>query len=309
MQIKLDQLDSKRIEQLHDTMEINRVVAQLLNDFVANHSTYVTLPALNQLREEYGMSSEMAFSMLMSAACGLDTAQNQIHKQLFNDYFLPSVKCLSPKDYADDIYLKTILLTPKTIGNISLAIKKYQPCEAFVIDNAVLSSDFREFPQIGFFTTEYEYPVLTISETESISLTPKYIDSAMPYIEDVRGNVLVHGLGLGYFPFMASQKKSVKKITVVEPNIELTEFFTTEILPQFPNKEKVEITTAAPADTYDYTFTDPWQKSRLSHLRTQKFNTLYTIFKQQSVVSSNENDITSYNEFIKLLSDNELVKQ
>ena len=250
MQIKLDQLDSKRIEQLHDTMEINRVVAHLLNDFVANHSTYVTLPALNQLREEYGMSSEMAFAMLMSSACGLDTAQNQIHKLLFNDYFLPSVKCLSPKDYADDIYLKTIRLTPKTVGNITLDIKKYQPCEAFVIDDAVLSSDFREFPQIGFFTTEYEYPVLTISETESISLTPKYIDSAMPYIEDVRGSVLVHGLGLGYFPFMASQKKSVKKITVVEPNTELISFFESDILPQFPNKEKITI-TATTNDTYD----------------------------------------------------------
>ena len=44
-----------------------------------------------------------------------------------------------------------------------------------------------------------------------MSLKPNEIETMEQPIENANGNILVYGLGLGYFAFMASQKNSVKK--------------------------------------------------------------------------------------------------
>lgn len=60
-------------------------------------------------------------------------------------------------------------------------------------------------------------------------------------IENANGNVLVLGLGLGYYPLMISLKDNVGTITIVENNSDLISYFKDKLLPRFPNKNKITI--------------------------------------------------------------------
>ena len=346
MVINLEDFDAKRIEQLNVTMQTNCDVWQLMAQFVNDTPQFVTLEMLNQITDEYGMQPEMAFAMLFASACGFDTAENQLHKEIFADYFVPSVHCLNPDDYTDDMYLKTIKFPNKTIADWQFSTASYKPCEAFIFNEPVQTSDFKEVPQIGFFKEEFSYPVVMQNGREWMSLKPNEIETMRTHIENARGRVLVYGLGLGYYAFMVSQKKTITKVTVVEKDSNLIEIFEKEILPQFPNRAKIEIINddayafasriEPDSGIYDFIFSDIWhdtgdglsmylslkalnskinncncgywiEKSLLSRLRVTVFDQMYRIFQQPK---RNPNDgekvITTYNDFIKMLSDNEL---
>ncbi len=346
MVINLEDFDAKRIEQLNVTMQTNCDVWQLMAQFVNETPQFVTLEMLNQITDEYGMQPEMAFAMLFASACGLDTSENQLHKEIFADYFVPSVHCLNTDDYTDDMYLKTIKFPNKTIGDWQFSTATYKPCEAFIFNEPVQTSDFKEFPQIGFFKEEFSYPVVMQNGREWMSLKPNEIETMRTHIENARGRVLVYGLGLGYYAFMVSQKKTVSKVTVVEKDSKLIEIFEKEILPQFPNRAKIEIinddayafASRIEPDNgiYDFIFSDIWhdtgdglsmylrlkelnskinncncgywiEKSLLSRLRVTVFDQMYRIFQQpKRTPKDGEKVITTYNDFIKMLSDNEL---
>ena len=49
------------------------------------------------------------------------------------------------------------------------------------------------------------------------------------------------GLGLGYYPFMVSLKSEVKDIYVIELDQNIIDIFKENLLPLFPNKEKIHI--------------------------------------------------------------------
>ena len=86
-------------------------------------------------------------------------------------------------------------------------------------------------------------------------------------VDHAMGNVLVVGLGIGFYPFNILMKEDVKKVTIVERNQDIISLFKKNILPQFPRKEDVEIIQGDALDllsndllkTYDYTFVDIWR--------------------------------------------------
>ncbi len=109
-----------------------------------------------------------------------------------------------------------------------------------------------------------------------------------PVIDLVSGNVITFGLGLGYFAFMASQKSEVESVTVVERDEEAIGLFSKYILPQFPNKEKVQIVRSdafeymrnsmlsASERDFDFAFVDLWHDTSdglESYLRARKIET------------------------------------
>jgi hypothetical protein len=86
-------------------------------------------------------------------------------------------------------------------------------------------------------------------------------------VDHAFGNVLVVGLGIGFYPFNILMKENVKKVTIIERNQDIISLFKKNILPQFPRKEDVEIIQGDALDllsndflkTYDYTFVDIWR--------------------------------------------------
>ena len=74
-----------------------------------------------------------------------------------------------------------------------------------------------------------------------MSLIPHEILTMEKHINAVKGNVLVLGLGMGYFAYMISNKEDVSSITIIENNLNLINFFNHHLLPQFENKQKIKI--------------------------------------------------------------------
>ena len=55
------------------------------------------------------------------------------------------------------------------------------------------------------------------------------------------GDVVVFGLGIGYFAYMVSEKADVSSVTIVERDSSVIRLFENYILPQFKNKDKIKI--------------------------------------------------------------------
>lgn len=100
-----------------------------------------------------------------------------------------------------------------------------------------------------------------------MSVEPFEINSFEKIVQEAHGNVLLFGLGLGYLPYMLSQKDDVNKITVIDIDDEIIRIFQENILYQFENKDKIEIVKASAMDylkscdlnAYDYINIDIWK--------------------------------------------------
>ncbi|MBQ5404902.1 MAG: hypothetical protein IIU11_11140 [Bacteroidales bacterium] len=346
MKISLNEFDSKRLENLNVRFQNNGAAFEVVADFVNRNERFITPEMLNQIVEEYQMQPSLAYAMLLASACGLEIYDNQAHKEFFNDYFSPSVRELNVKDFSSDKYLKTIKFPKKTFKNWEFTYLNYSPCEAFVFDEPVLTSDFREYPQIGFFSENFTFPAVMQDGREWMAVKPNEIMTMQQPLENAHGKVLTLGLGLGYFAFMSSEKKSVESVTIVEKDENIIKLFSDEILPQFPEKQKITIINDDAFEYmerllekekhFDYIFSDIWhdtsdglpmylklkrlnsklkgvecdywiEKSLLSSLRFTVFNQMYKIFKNPSQTSSeNEKVIKTYREFTDMISDSGL---
>ena len=119
---------------------------------------------------------------------------------------------------------------------------------------------------LAFFDKDYSYPSLSLYDQEWMSLNPYEIRTMEMPLMTVRGKVLVLGLGLGYFAYMAHLKEEVKEVYVVEMDLELIKVFNEYLLPLFPHKEKIHIIKAdafhfievIKDKDYDSIFSDLW---------------------------------------------------
>lgn len=304
MIIKLDEFDKRRLEILNDTMLNNGEAMDLLANYVTKNERLIRPDMLQKIVGGYDMEPALAYSMLVASACGMEINENDAHKQFFDDYFVRCFKRLDVNDFKGDPYLKTIKFPQKTFGAWELTMESYAPCEAFVYDEPVQTSDFKEIPQIGFFEEEFSFPAVKQDGREWMAVKPSEILTMQPAIENAHGNVLAYGLGLGYFAFMASGKRSVKSVTIVEKDSNIIELFKTELLPQFPNAEKISIIeadafefaeklSAEGAEHYDYIFTDIWHDTadglamylKMKRLNSKIQNTDFGYWIERSLLS------------------------
>ncbi|MCR5455473.1 MAG: hypothetical protein K6F33_10850 [Bacteroidales bacterium] len=269
MIIKLDEFDTRRLEILNETMLDNGAAMDLLANYVTKNERLIRPDMLQKIVGGYDMEPSLAYAMLVASACGMEINENDAHKQIFDDYFVRCFRRLNTEFFDHDPYLRIIQFPQKKFGAWELTMEKYAACEAFVFDEPIQTSDFKEIPQIGFFETEFSFPAVKQDGREWMAVKPSEILTMQPAIENAHGNVLAYGLGLGYFAFMASGKRSVKSVTIVEKDSEIINLFKTELLPQFPNAEKISIVEADAfeyaeslaadnAPHYDYIFTDIW---------------------------------------------------
>lgn len=127
--------------------------------------------------------------------------------------------------------------------------------------------DNRLIPQIGFFDTEFTFPVVLENNREWMLITPNEIETMEEAVNEAKGRVLTYGLGLGYYAYMASQKQQVSSLTIVERDENVINLFEKYILPQFENKDKISIINEDAfkyaknqmnKDNYDFVFVDIW---------------------------------------------------
>ena len=211
-----------------------------------------------------------------------------------------SSRVLHKGAFEDNPYCKNIHFNGEKSGRFQLANDKFDPYELFIYDETK-EIDGITIPQFAVFDHKFSFPALREGDLTWMTVSPCEINTMQPSIDAARGNVLVLGLGLGYWPYMASRKPEVEHITIVEKEADVIELFKKHILPQFENKEKITIIQAdahdyinvVPDGKYDYCFADIWTgntdttsyiKLKFSCRRFEKMKVSYWI--EESLIQS-----------------------
>lgn len=167
----------------------------------------------------------------------------------------------------DNPYRRQIRLHPESAGDAALAERDTLPYEFIETGRSVYD---RENPflsgETSFFEEAVTFPALLEKDRVWMSVVLSEIETMQPDIDAARGRVITYGLGLGYYAYMAARKPEVEKVTVVELSPEVIRLFKEQILPQFPEKEKLEIIESdayayirqQKDGAYDFAYADFW---------------------------------------------------
>lgn len=163
-------------------------------------------------------------------------------------------------------YYEQIHISPDKENRIALATADYLPYEFFQTFHNYKEENPFLYGEAGFFKERMTFPVILEDNRVWMSVVPSEIRSMEKDIEAAKGKVITYGLGLGYYAFMVSEKETVESVSVVEMNRDVISLFKRNILPQFPNKEKIRIIEAdafafiekQKDGSYDTAFSDFW---------------------------------------------------
>ena len=115
---------------------------------------------------------------------------------------LDKITKLDPEIYRKDEYFKVIKNINAKEGNWMFATLKYEPFEGFVWNELEIDSkSFSEHTPLGYFEESFSYPAVIQNDTIWMSIIPHEIETMKEPIKNAKGNVLVLGLGLGYYLF------------------------------------------------------------------------------------------------------------
>jgi len=263
----LSPVDIEKLREIREIRKQNNDVGWMLCDYLNNAPCFVTKELIEHVNVDWILPEETVFLALLEGWCGLDPETNEYHRLLVNNYLRRAVKQLDVKLYTENPYYRNIKIPNVKFGNWELIYQKFEPYEAFVYKDLIVDADFKEFPCIGFFNQEFRFPSVLENGHEWMAIKPSEIETIQPVVDEVEGDVVTFGLGLGYFAYMASNKSNVQHVTVVERDVEVIRLFNQYIFPQFKHKEKVEIIEAdafeyaekrMPAEKFDYAFVDLW---------------------------------------------------
>jgi hypothetical protein len=243
----------------------NGRIVSLMSLYLNFMETAITPEALEDVANSCSLSRERAFGECLAALCEVGT--DRAEREFTANYIIPMVRELDPAVFENDPYYQTVRIAEGKAGKWELKTMELAPCQAFVCNDFRVFPDGRMLPQIGFFPRAYRYPAVLENGREWMTLMPNETVTTLPAVEKAHGKVLTYGLGLGYFPFMASSKDNVDSVTIVERSPEVIELFKTLLLPQFPHKDKIRVICSdafayweqeMPQEGYDFVFADIW---------------------------------------------------
>jgi len=267
MNKKLLSGDIEKIKHLTGIRERNNEFSWLLFDYLNDNPRMITKELMDSVSDGGILPEESAYSALLTGFCGLGAEAGNGDRIIGDEYFRQSIKKLDATIYHENPYFKNILIPEVKVCYWELKYEKYDPFEAFIFNEPLLEGDFKEIPQIGFFSEPFLFPCVMENGHEWMAIKPNEIETMKPVLDLIDGNVVTFGLGLGYFTYMASLKENVSKIVVVEHDTGVIQLFEKFILPQFTHKEKVEIVECdafefimkqLPQKNFDCAFFDLW---------------------------------------------------
>lgn len=260
-----------QIEQLRIIRQQNNDFAWLVSDFLNNCPDAITPKLIKEVNADGFIPDEMLCKSLLIGFFDLQPESKENDKILVNKYLYKSLKKLNPIEYYHNPYFQNIHIPEVPFQNWKLTHTTYKPYELFVCNDIILTKDFREIPQLGFFTEPFTFPAVHENGREWMAIKPNEIETMRMAISKASGNVITFGLGLGYFAYMVSLKDDVQSITIVERDKNVISLFETFILPQFEHPEKITIICSdaflymeqqMPKVSFDYAFVDLWHDTQ-----------------------------------------------
>ncbi len=229
----------------------------------------ITREMLEPLQRDCHVCVEEAYCALLEATLIPEEREKEAEMRYVRRKLLPRViRRADPAVYRRDPYYAGICVRECRTASLHLTHATYAPYEGFAAGNLLEDeAGYAELPPIGFFEEEFSYPVLYAEGREWMAIKPSEIETMRAPLRRARGHVLMFGLGLGYFAYMAAAKPEVSRITVVERDARIRALFESELLPQFAERKKIEIVEADAfcfAEEqgvhygYDYAFVDLW---------------------------------------------------
>lgn len=189
-----------------------------------------------------------------------DVAEGDYIAELFKN-----AKKLDADEINNNPYMKLGVPEAKD-GDITLSYGQYEAGEIFQYDMPDFDGRL-VVPKLAFYTEKVRFPAIYEGNMPWVSVCPSEINSMRGDIEKARGNVLVLGLGLGYFAYMCARKEIVSKVTVVEINEKILSVFKKHVLPLMECRDKIQLVSGdAIAYTdgindgeYDFVYCDIWE--------------------------------------------------
>ncbi len=289
----------KKLEEIYLRQEKNLLVFSQIASYLNNAPCTITKELIEEITDKNKSLEEYAYATFLS---DLFTEDEKLAKELFQEYYIKSVKRLDEKEYIENPYYKSIKIPNKKIGKWTLGYQSYQPYEAFIRDDIIVDA-YTEIPQIGYFDKEFTFPTVFENGVEWMAIKPNEIETMKNAVNKAHGNVLVYGLGLGYYAYMISLKENVSSITIIERDESVIKLFNEYILPQFESKNKIKILQydafeyaekEAKGHPYSFVFVDLWHDvsdgtemyMKMKKLERYLPNTEFSYWIEKSILSA-----------------------
>ena len=257
----------KSIQHIKTIRENNFRLLHLCSLYLNERADFISAEMVREIAGIGGFSEEEAFLILFAEACGVHPTDGGADRDFFSDYLAPSVRCMDADVYRKDPYYRNIRFDNVCDGNWELRTDRLKPFQPFIWGDVHPDRELKELPPLGYFKEEFPYPVVLEDGREWMLVTSNEVETIRPAIAAAHGDVVTFGLGLGYFPYMASEKTDVNRVVIVERDPKVIELFEKYILPQFGRREKIRLVcmdafdyldTVMPLEHFDYLYADIW---------------------------------------------------
>ena len=248
MIFELSKTELEKCKKLLKVKEFNIEAAEFYNDYLTNN-----------FREISTAKSEAEWFEKFNKL-------EQVNNKVIANCKMNKISKLNTNTFLNDSYYKKIGQIKASEGDWKFSTYSYAPYEGFVSDELVIDQEtFAEHTPISYFENEFPFFAVTQKDEIWMSIIPHEINTMKKPIENAHGDVLVLGLGLGYYVFNIASKKNVTSITVIENDRKIINLFIKYLLPKFPNQDKIEIVFGDAISfvkdsprKYDYVFADIW---------------------------------------------------
>ena len=250
------------LDELESVNELNLSISDLLFSLLGKRDI-TNKKEIDVLQKNSGYTTHSLLMNKVSEFLDIDL-EVEDNEEIFNKHIAGAINELEPHKYLNNPYYKNIKITDFKDKDFALIYDKYTPYEIFAYLDMKADSNFYEINSLGYFKEEFPFIALNYQGVTWMSITPNEIETMELSINKVQGDVIVFGLGLGYFAYMALLKEDVNKVTVIEKDARIVALFKKHLLPQFPNVNKLQIIVDDANHylnknlNYDYAFIDLW---------------------------------------------------
>lgn len=239
MILKLNPTELEKAKEFLAVKEMNLSSAEIYIEYLTFHSRDIKKFDIEKLSKKYGENEAFFKAFLHSLRVDEKDAEFSSINEVCN---IKDIKELNPETYKQDKFYQKFNPIMVQKNDWYFTKLNYAPYEGFVYDELDVDElTYAEHTPLGYFKEEFPYFAVVQKDDIWMSVIPHEINTMKDAINNAHGDVIVLGLGLGYYLYHIHLKDDVKSIRVIEKDPVVISLFKEYLLPHFEHKEKIEI--------------------------------------------------------------------